>query len=125
MGNLEKTVEQNLQEVRDDLEWLREEELMVIQEGNDSLLTNIRSNINFRLTFQQECEDEIKFRRLIKRLRYGGVEDVGQHLLEMGYQPLCSTDVSGALSYGYGSLDEYGFWEFPVYQTNPCPREGS
>lgn len=25
----------------------------------------------------------------------------------------CSTDISDTPSYGYGKLDDYGFWEFP------------
>lgn len=26
----------------------------------------------------------------------------------------CSTDIAEQLSYGYGTLDQWGFWEFPL-----------
>lgn len=32
-----------------------------------------------------------------------------------GIKPKCSTDISESLSYGYGRLDDNGFWEYPLY----------
>ncbi len=36
----------------------------------------------------------------------------------------CSTDIGGDTSYGYGVLDEYGFWEFPLFfDVEPSPAK--
>lgn len=34
---------------------------------------------------------------------------------EAGKMPTFSTGVGDELTCGYGALDEYGYWEFPLY----------
>lgn len=35
-------------------------------------------------------------------------------LFNSGCKPSVSTGTHGRLTYGYGALDEYGFWEFSL-----------
>ncbi len=45
-------------------------------------------------------------------------------LFNDGVQYGCSTDIGGDTSYGYGVLDEYGFWEYPLYfDVEPSPAK--
>jgi hypothetical protein len=45
-------------------------------------------------------------------------------LFREGVKYGCSTDVSGKTSYGYGELDNYGFWEYPLYfDVEPSPAK--
>ncbi len=32
----------------------------------------------------------------------------------LGFKPKRSTGIHGYLTYGYGKLDEYGFWEYSL-----------
>jgi len=34
---------------------------------------------------------------------------------EAGKTPMFSTGICESLTCGYGKLDEYGYWEFPLY----------
>ena len=35
-------------------------------------------------------------------------------LFKLGKKPYCSSDMSSNPTYGYGKLDWYGYWEFPL-----------
>lgn len=37
-----------------------------------------------------------------------------KEMLASGKKPKCSTGIHGYITYGYGDLDELGFWEFPL-----------
>lgn len=39
-------------------------------------------------------------------------------LFARGIKYGCSTDIAGNTSYGYGELDEFGFWQYPLYFEN-------
>lgn len=40
--------------------------------------------------------------------------DIALFFQAFGIKPTWSTDISGSLSCGYGELDRYGFWEYPI-----------
>ncbi len=39
---------------------------------------------------------------------------IARELKKLGVKPHVSTGIHGYLTYGYGELDEYGFWEYPL-----------
>jgi hypothetical protein len=41
--------------------------------------------------------------------------DHAEELYKAGIKPGCSTDICGQLTIGYGELDDYGNWEFPLH----------
>lgn len=41
-------------------------------------------------------------------------EDIAAFLLAAGRRPCCSTGIGGETTRGYGRLDEYGYWEYPL-----------
>ena len=43
---------------------------------------------------------------------------IGKIFLKMGFQYGVSTDIADFTSYGYGELDSYGFWEYPIYEKD-------
>lgn len=50
-----------------------------------------------------------------ERLTYILCQAIGNTLFKLGARPCCSTAIDEeTTTYGYGQLDEYGFWEFPV-----------
>ena len=42
-------------------------------------------------------------------------ELIGWLLFKIGKQVNISTDIAGYISYGYGKLDNNGFWQFPIF----------
>lgn len=40
--------------------------------------------------------------------------DVANKLCQKGIKPTFSTGICGSTTCGYGDLDEYGYWEFPL-----------
>lgn len=40
---------------------------------------------------------------------------VAQILYKLHYQYGVSTDIADNLSYGYGKLNDNGFWQYPLY----------
>ena len=43
---------------------------------------------------------------------------IGKLLLKSGFKYGVSTDIAGFISFGYGKLDSYGFWQFPIYKKD-------
>ncbi len=41
---------------------------------------------------------------------------VGKLLLFMRFKYKCSTNICDDITYGYGNLDDNGFWQFPIYK---------
>ena len=41
-------------------------------------------------------------------------EAIAEFLFAAGRKPGYSTSIAGALTAGYGELDDYGFWEYPL-----------
>jgi len=41
---------------------------------------------------------------------------IGLILFKIGIKPNCSSDMMGNITYGYGKLDWYGYWQFPIYK---------
>ena len=39
---------------------------------------------------------------------------IAKILKALGFMPGVSTGIHGYLTYGYGKLDVYGFWQFPL-----------
>lgn len=42
-------------------------------------------------------------------------EAIAAFLFAVGRRPLHSTSIAGTETSGYGELDDYGFWEYPLY----------
>jgi len=40
--------------------------------------------------------------------------EIACFLAAAGVRPSCSTGIDGLLTRGYGRLDEFGFWEYPL-----------
>lgn len=60
-------------------------------------------------------EDEID--QHIKYAMYDLSEWVANKFISMGMVPFFSTGVCGDTTAGFGNLDSYGYWEFPL--ANP------
>ena len=45
------------------------------------------------------------------------VEYEAKRRWEDGELPSFSTGICGSLTCGYGKLDDYGYWEFPLYDA--------
>ena len=43
-------------------------------------------------------------------------ELIGKVLYNLGFQLNASTGICGTITYGYGRLDNNGYWQFPVYK---------
>ena len=41
-------------------------------------------------------------------------EERARQLLAAGAKPSCSTGIHGFITCGYGMLDQYGFWQYPL-----------
>jgi len=41
---------------------------------------------------------------------------IGFILYKIGIKPNCSSDIIGHITRGYGKLDFYGEWQFPIYK---------
>lgn len=54
---------------------------------------------------------QLKLSKLQKHLRHGYA------LLEQGHQPSYSSSICGCITCGFGELDEYGYWEFPLVMS--------
>jgi len=37
-------------------------------------------------------------------------------LFKLGVKPNCSSDLFDNITYGYGKLDWYGYWQYPLSQ---------
>ena len=44
--------------------------------------------------------------------------NIGKLLFKLRFKFKRSTDISESSSYGYGKLDEYGFWQYPIFENN-------
>jgi hypothetical protein len=44
----------------------------------------------------------------------GVKEDIAFFLQAAGRKPFVSTGIHGGITRGYGGLDEYGFWQYPL-----------
>lgn len=42
-------------------------------------------------------------------------EFIGRLIQLTGRRPNVSTGICGSITYGYGRLDNNGYWQFPVY----------
>jgi len=40
---------------------------------------------------------------------------VAEILWRLGFKASYSTNIAGGLTGGYGELDEYGFWQYPLF----------
>jgi hypothetical protein len=49
----------------------------------------------------------MKTNRIIAKILYGE-----------GIEYKISTSIAGTTTYGYGGLDDYGFWEYPLCETD-------
>jgi len=45
-------------------------------------------------------------------------KEIALMLLAKHYIPSASTNITDEINYGYGMLDDYGFWEFPLEDYN-------
>ena len=41
-------------------------------------------------------------------------EAIAARMLAEGVRPKCSTGIHGYITRGYGTLDQFGFWEYPL-----------
>jgi len=44
-------------------------------------------------------------------------EFIAKILYKIGVKPTYSTGICGRLTCGYGKLDNYGYWEYPLYEV--------
>lgn len=63
------------------------------------------------MELRQECD------QLRLRCEALEAEREGLRRFLVGEQVSVSTDISGAISYGYGELDNNGFWQYPISPT--------
>lgn len=42
------------------------------------------------------------------------IRRLGNDLFRLGFEPSASTNIADQINYGYGELDEHGFWQIPV-----------
>lgn len=56
----------------------------------------------------------------IKR-KYDRNEYIGTILYYLGFKHGATTDIGENLSLGYGKLDDYGFWQYPI-RIKPFPH---
>jgi hypothetical protein len=41
--------------------------------------------------------------------------------LHQRHHPYCCSSFGDVITYGYGELDDYGFWEYPLYEKDVVP----
>lgn len=43
-------------------------------------------------------------------------EQKAREMMVAGIKPGVSSDIADNLTYGYGFLDQFGYWQYPVYE---------
>jgi hypothetical protein len=75
-------------------------------------------NNQFPKSMLYKMAKEVCGKEMLTDLDLDDKHKIGQRLLYMAYPYGVSTDISEQTSYGYGDLDNNGFFEFPIYPSD-------
>ena len=87
----------------------------------------INKNLGLEATLDAEREAHAETKRRLEepspaQREDGEGRDEGRHRLALGERPCVSTGIDGELTYGYGELDEFGFWQYPISEEEARER---